>query len=129
MKRLFKKYTEWEDYKNGMYEMYKTEDEDLIRKSVYLLTNSVLFLEACKLVVKDWKITTSVHLTNNTINKKAWIGQASCNYLYKVPELLTRVAWGKLTKEQQETANNIAETVINSYLNNLENASNTKLHL
>lgn len=128
MKRLFKKYTEWEDYKNGMYEMYKTEDEDLIRKAVYLLTNSVLFLEACKSVVKDWKITTSVHLTNNTINKKAWIGQASCNYLYKVPELLTRVAWGKLTKDQQENANNIAQTVINSYLTNLENGNNTKLH-
>ncbi len=128
MKRLFEKYTEWEDYKNGMYEMYKTEDEDLIRKSVYLLTNSVLFLEACKSVIKDWKITTSVHLTNNTINKKAWIGQASCNYLYKVPELLTRVAWGKLTKRQQETANQIAETVINSYLNNLENENNTRLH-
>lgn len=128
MKRLFEKYTEWEDYKNGMYEMYKTEDEDLIRKAVYLLTNSVLFLETCKSVVKDWKITTSVHLTNNTINKKAWIGQASCNYLYKVPELLTRVAWGKLTKDQQENANNIAQTVINSYLTNLENENNTKLH-
>ncbi len=128
MKRLFEKYTEWEDYKNGMYEMYKTEDEDLIRKSVYLLTNSVLFLETCKSVVKDWRITTSVHLTNNTINKKAWIGQASCNYLYKVPELLTRVAWGKLTKDQQENANNIAQTVINSYLTNLENENNTKLH-
>ncbi len=111
-----------------MYEMYKTEDEDLIRKSVYLLTNSVLFLETCKSVVKDWRITTSVHLTNNTINKKAWIGQASCNYLYKVPELLTRVAWGKLTKDQQENANNIAQTVINSYLTNLENENNTKLH-
>lgn len=129
MKRLFEKYTEWEDYKNGMYEMYTSEDEELIRKSVYLLTNSSLFLEACKSVIKDWKITTSVHLTNNTINKKAWIGQASCSYLYKVPELLTRVAWGKLDEEQKENANKIAEIVINSYLNNLENGSNTKLHI
>lgn len=108
MKRLFEKYTEWEDYKNGMYEMYTSEDEDKIRQAVYLLTNSVLFLETCKYVVKDWKITTGVHLTNNTINKKAWLGQACCSYLYQVPELLTRVAWGKLTKEQQDTANNVA---------------------
>jgi len=129
MKRLFEKYTEWEDYNNGMYEMYKIEDEDLIRKSVYLLTNSTLFLETCKNVLKDWKVTTSVHLTNNTINKKAWLGQAACNYLYKTPELLTRVAWGKLTRCQQDSANNVAEKVINSYLTNSKNGNNTKLHL
>ncbi len=129
MKRIFAKYNEWEDFKNGMYEMYNSEDEDLIRKSVYLLTNSRMFLETCKRVVSEWKITTQVHLTNNTINKKAWLGQASCNYLYKTPELLTRVAWGKLTKDQQDKANNIAESVINSYLLNLENANNNKLHI
>lgn len=129
MKRLFEKYTEWEDYKNGMYEMYTSEDEDKISQAVYLLTNSVLFLETCKYVVKDWKTTTGVHLTNNTINKKAWLGQACCSYLYQVPELLTRVAWGKLTKEQQDTANNVAETVINSYIINLEHGNNTKLYI
>lgn len=128
MKRIFKKYTEWEDYKNGMYEMYNSEDEDLIRKSVTLLTNEDLFLETCKNVVKEWSVTTLVHLTNNTINKKAWIGQASCSYLYNVPELLTRVAWGKLTKEQQKNANNIAELVINSYIHNLKDGNNTKIH-
>lgn len=129
MKRIFEKYTEWEDYKNGMYEMYNKNDEDLIRKSVYLLTNSILFLETCKYVIKDWKVTTSVHLTNNTINKKAWIGQAACNYLYKTPELLTRVAWGKLSRLQQDNANNIAQKVINSYLSNSENENNTKLYI
>jgi len=129
MKRIFKKYTEWEDYKNGMYEMCKKEDEGLICKSVSLLTDDNLFLEICKKVVKEWGITTSVHLTNNTINKKAWIGQASCSYLYNVPELVTRAAWGKLTKEQQDKANRIAETVINSYLNNFKNGNNTKLYL
>jgi len=128
MKRLFEKYTEWEDYKNGMYEMYNGDDELLIRKSVNLLSDETLFFEACKSVIEHWKITASVHLTNNTINKKAWIGQAACSYLHKVPELLTRVAWGKLTKDQQDKANAVAEIVISSYLNNLENENNTKLY-
>lgn len=129
MKRLFEKYTEWEDFKSGMYTMYKEKEEYLIRKSVSLLTNDELFLTTCKAVVNEWKITTSVHLTNGTINRKAWLGQAACCYLYKVPELLTRVAWGKLTADQQNAANNIADTVINSYLNNLNHANNRRLHI
>lgn len=128
MKRLFKKYTDWEDYKNGMYEISNLDDTDLIKKSVNLLSDSDLFLSTCKLVVKEWPVTSSVHLTNNTINKKAWLGQASCNYLYNVPETLTRMAWGLLDCTFQDKANAIAETVINSYLNNLENAHNQKLH-
>ena len=130
MKRVFRKYTEWEDYQNGMYESHNLDDEELLLgKSVLLLTDDKLFLDTCKNVIDSWKITSSVHLTNNTINKKAWIGQASCSYLHKSPERLTRVAWGRLSKKQQETANRIAETVINSYIYNLKNGNNIKLHL
>ena len=128
MNRFFEKYTEWEDYINGMYDLYDKDNEVLIRKSVLLLKDTSLFLETCNEVINNWNVTTKVHLTNNTINKKAWLGQACCSYKFKVPELLTRVAWGKLNTQQQIDANNVAEKVINSYLINLKNGDNFKLY-
>ena len=128
MNRFFEKYTEWEDYINGMYDLYDKDNEVLIRKSVLLLKDTSLFLETCNEVINNWNVTTKVHLTNNTINKKAWLGQACCNYKFKVPELLTRVAWGKLNTKQQIDANKVAEKVINSYLINLKNGDNFKLY-
>jgi len=128
MKQFFAPYIDWEDYQNGMYTMRNDDDELLIRKSMKLLKDENLFLSVAKKVIKEWNVTTKCHLTNNEINKKAWLGQASCSYHFKVPELLTRVAWGKLTKFEQDKANSVAEKVINSYLLNIE-TSNPKLHL
>ena len=46
MKRVFRKYTEWEDYQNGMYESHNLDDEELLLgKSVLLLTDDKLFLD------------------------------------------------------------------------------------
>lgn len=128
MKRYYEKYTEWEDFKNGMYELSSEENDKLILLSCNLLSDKTKFLNACNLVIEKWKISTKVHLTNNSINKKAWLGQAACSLMHNVPELLTKVAWGKLDFRVQNTANEVAYNVINSYLLNLKNENNSKLY-
>ena len=86
-----------------------------------------LFLNTCIEVIENWTISTKVNLTNKQCNRKAWLGQASCNYKYKVPEILTRIAWSKLDIIQQYEANEIAQKVINSYELNYEK-KDTKLY-
>jgi hypothetical protein len=119
MKRIYHPYWLWEDYKNGMYELNLKNENYLIEKAIILLTDFNMFKTTALEVIKKWKVSSKVNLTNPNCNKKAWIGQASCSYKYKVPEYLTRIAWGKLTDEQRIKADNIAIEVIKIF--NIEN--------
>ena len=121
MKQFYKEYYYWEDYINGMYNIPKViEQKKYILLSIKMLSNEDLFLETCKEVLINWKISTKVNLTNKQCNRKAWLGQASCNFKYKVPEICTRFAWKELSINQQQKANKIAELIINNFELNYE---------
>jgi hypothetical protein len=113
MQRIFHHYEKWEDYLNGMYDCLEiTEDNKNIDLAITMLSDNNLFLNTCENVLINWPIATEVNLTNKSSNRKAWLGQASCSYHFKVPEMYTRIAWSKLTEQQQIEANNIAEFAI-----------------
>ena len=102
MKQIHKPYYTWECYKNGMFDIDKKQNEDLlIKKSV--------------LVLSKWKNSTDNNLSNKNINRNSWIGQSACSYNHKCPELLTRIAWGNISELQRNKANNIAKKIIKIY--------------
>jgi hypothetical protein len=128
MIQVFAEYIYWEDYINGMYEIPKKEEEELyVLSAINMLSNKELFLNTCKELLGQWRISSNVNLTNKQCNRKAWLGQAACNFKYKVPELCTRIAWSRLNQETQQEANNVADKIINSFEVNYEN-KNTKLY-
>ena len=112
MKQVYKHYTLWEDYNNGMYNLNVDNEDYLISKAEQLLTNTNQFKLVCLNVLENWKISSLVNLTNVNCNRQAWIGQSACSYCYKVPEYLTRKAWANLTMKQQEEANEVADEII-----------------
>lgn len=121
MKRFYAPYTEWEDFKNGMYEVPPKEGfSDYVQKGVYLLSDKAKFLEASKRVIMEWPIASRVNLTNPSCNRRAWIGQAACSIDHKSTETHVRKSWSLLTQRQQAEANEIADIVINSFLINHE---------
>jgi hypothetical protein len=128
MKQFYSEYENWEDFKNGMYNIpeYKNEDR-LVSLAIELLTDNELFLNTCKLILKEWPISSKVNLTNTGCNRRAWLGQAACCYKFNVPEMCTRIAWGKMSMNQQSIANSIADKIINSFEVNYER-QNTELY-
>ena len=114
MKQFYAKYTDWEDYKAGMYN-HLENDETLIESAIKLLCDPFRFFDVCKIVIKQWPISTRVNLTNLNCNRRAWIGQSACFYECSVPELLTREAWGRLSINQRHDANCIADKIINHF--------------
>lgn len=121
MKQYFAPYYNWEDFKNGMYEIPKEESRTMeIEKSVLLLSDSDSFNVLCETVLREWKISSMVNLTNTSCNRRAWLGQASCNYKYKVTETSTRMAWAELSEEKQIYANEIATKWIKIFESNYE---------
>ena len=107
-------YSEWEDYKSGMYDTPVDIQQEVI-KSIDLLSNKQKFKEACENVASNWPNSTSTHLHNPHINQKAWLGQAACCFNHAATERATKVAWKELSPDTQKKANFIAQKVIDEY--------------
>jgi hypothetical protein len=116
MNRIHHPWHLWEDYKYNFYDN-STLDKEAVNKSVYVLKNLHVFEKALKHIINNWKYSCEQNLTNENLNKIAYLGQASCAYLYNIPQTITMKAWSELTKEEQENANNLALKYLNIWLN------------
>ena len=122
MKQIFKPYTKWEDFLNGMYTLNDVIDKDKkVIGAITLLSNQKAFYMALKEVLTNWPIASKVNLTNKQQNRNAWLGAAACMYIHNTPEYLTRIAWGLLNKDVQQKANNIADKIIIEFENKNHN--------
>lgn len=118
IKPIWKNYTEWEDYKNKMYE--NNNDREIIKQCYEILTSDNL-KENMKDTTETYIVSTKVNLTNKMFNPVSWLGQATCNLLIGASAKETCQAWLQMTKEQQEKANNIAKEVIEEWRKKYEN--------
>lgn len=114
--QIFEHYEKWEDYINGMYRNEQENADYFIGKAKIVLSDPYLFKDVALNVISNWIIATSVNFTNNGINKRAWLGQASCCYKYNVPEFFTRIAWKELTEYQRISANLVAKEIIHNWI-------------
>lgn len=125
MDRVYYHYELWEDYQNGMYNEVKEGRDERIQKAIYILGDESRCIEAMRMVTNEWKIATLQNLTNESCNRRAWLGQTCCNIQCGVKEDETRQAWGLLSEEQRKKANHCADVVIkeweNEYMKTLPN--------
>lgn len=115
-KQVYAPYWEWEDFNAGMYEDYPNKTfQTMVKNSVSVLADSEFFLQSSLRMVNEWKVSAVVNLTNPNGNKRAWIGQATCCYMYGCSERATRQAWATLTEAQRSEANKAADKLISHY--------------
>lgn len=113
MVRIFHHYLLWEDYKNGMWTRLKPTDEsDFIEKAILFTGDYQLYGSYMMKVAEHWPICCEQNLSNLSQNRRAWIGQAASCMAINCPEYITRQAWGCLTQQQQDDANEMADTAI-----------------
>lgn len=111
MKQVYYHYTEWEDFRNGMYDEIKDGRQSRVQKAVELLSNPDLLYIQMSRVPREWRKCTEQNFTNASINHQAFLGQTACNIWAGVKEDETREAWGLLTNEQRRKANRVADRV------------------
>jgi hypothetical protein len=120
--RIYHHYEMWEDWKNGFYNNCSGEERIIKKQSVLKMFNSEkLTLENMYRVINEWKFSCEHNLTNNSLNKIAYIGQAACCIYDKVPCDVTMECWSELTNEVQERANKNALEVLNKWIQNNKN--------
>jgi hypothetical protein len=116
--RIFHTYDKWECHKAGFYKPTKEdwshqECEDEFKR---ILSDQSLFGEILSKVIVEWKNSCEHYLTNTSMNRIAWLGQAAVCYHSGVPSRYSG-AWMDLDKKTREKADNTALTYLNKWMN------------
>lgn len=113
MNKIYTNHKEWEDANSGMYDCPSSTDDPLkVSLSAELLANAPRFFNAAMEMVDTWTVSAKTNLSNRSRNRQAWIGQATCCYVFGAKEHQVKEAWHTLTKKQQDDANEAADEVI-----------------
>lgn len=118
MQRIYHTWEKWECYPAGFYEDNPpngmTKDK-AIQKYVDLLTDIELFESVLEKVIAEWKNSCEHYLTNERMNRIAWLGQAALAYEYHIPACF-RVGYHLLSEEQRRKADESALKYLNKWL-------------
>ena len=117
MEAIRSKYFLWETYLNGMYKtLSEIDNYDLyFNNAIKMLTDQKMFYETGIDLINNWTISCDNFLTNNHVNRIAFIGQASCCYKFSCPEIVTKSAWRTMDFISKDLANKTAQLIIKNY--------------
>ncbi len=117
IKQLYVPYWQWEEWINGMYRNVHSDFEwEMIRKTIAFISDYEKFGTAMERVIIEWPRTMLNAFTNPSINKRAFLGQCAVQFEINCPEWITRQAWGKISEQERNDANKIADVLINEWV-------------
>ena len=131
LKRVYHHHDRCEEYKSQMWKIIPVEKrEALIQQSYALLVDIPAFEKVMMQLIDAWPNSCEANLTPMVINHRAWMGQAACAFNHGASEDLTKLAWCRLTEEEQHLANLAANRVIDfwreRYVQNLAAKKNRR---
>ena len=113
MSRTWHPYWNWECYQHGMWKRVPRDQErELILKAVAFTGDTELYGLWMMRAIEAFKVSCEHHLTDESLNKQAYIGHAACALAEGFPEYIVRKAWGLLTQEQRDKANRKADAAL-----------------
>lgn len=118
MNRIYHTWDKWECFRAGFYEnsppgiMTQEEGEEKYRE---FLADLKCFEKALKALIVEWKHSCEHYLTNENMNRIAWLGQAAMAYAHRIPSCC-RGGFNRLTEQQQKDADKMALKYLNKWL-------------
>jgi ParB-like chromosome segregation protein Spo0J len=116
--RILHTWEKWECYRAGFYAerppggLSQEDGEELYRE---FLSDLGRFEAALKHITTNWKHSCEHYLTNDRMNRIAWLGQAAAAYAIQMPSCC-RGGYHRLTEEQQVDADAMALLYLNEWL-------------
>lgn len=116
-KRVYFTWDKWECYPAGFYEGQHPKLTDDECRSAYreFLSDLPRFQSAMYRVLKEWKNSSMHYLTNESMNRIAWLGQAAACIEMGIPSKY-RSGYFLLTPEKQKAADAVALEYLNRWL-------------
>lgn len=118
MERIYHTWDKWECYPAGFYETKPPKgmtDEQARQEYARFLRNPERFREALRGVLADWPNSCEHYLSNERMNRIAWLGQAAMCYATGVPQEF-RGGYNRLTRTEQRRADEVALEALNQWL-------------
>lgn len=118
LKRIYHTWDKWESYYAGFFEDKDPNGrstEECLAEYQRILGNLEVFEAGLKRVLKEWPKSCEHNLTNESMNRVAWLGQASGCILFGVPSSF-RAGYNLLTEEQKHAADTLALKYLNIWL-------------
>jgi hypothetical protein len=111
MKRIYHPWDKWEDYKHNFYGGVRDDypRDNTLKLYADFLRNLPAFEAALKTITSEWKYSCEHNLTNISMNRIAYLGQASCALTYGVPHSLSMGGYNLLTDEEKIAADAMAQ--------------------
>lgn len=116
--RVYHTWEKWECFKAGFYEerapegMTQDQGEEQYRE---FLADLSRFEEALKVIISEWKYSSEHYLTNERMNRIAWLGQAAVAQALGIPSCC-RGGYHRLTDGQKKDADEMALKYLNRWL-------------
>lgn len=116
--RILHTWEDWECYKAGFYAerppggLLQEEGEEIYAE---FLSDLKRFGAALNGVISEWKNSCEHYLTNDRMNRIAWLGQASAAYATQMPSGC-RGGYNRLSAEDRQKADELALEYLNKWL-------------
>lgn len=115
--RIYHTYDKWECHKAGFYKSKKEgmTNEQCINAYAEFLRDDNKFRETLEKIITEWKYSCEHYLTNKSMNRIAWLGQAAMCYATGVPSIYCS-GFNLLSEQEQIKANETALEYLNRWL-------------
>lgn len=116
-KRIFHTYDKWECHKAGFYanSVDGKKADECEREYYHFLSDDERFKSGLEGVINEWVNSCQHYLTNKSMNRIAWLGQAAMCYSTGIPSKYCS-GFNLLTDDQKHHANMIALEYLNLWL-------------
>lgn len=118
MKRIYHTWDKWECYRAGFYETKaKGGLTDAQSEQAYaaFLRDLTQFRAGLEIVLATWVKSCEHYLTNENMNRIAWLGQAAACVMLGLPRRY-RAGYNHLTDEEKRAADALALEYLNRWL-------------
>lgn len=119
MKRIFHTWDKWECYPAGFYEDHPADrtitDEQAVDAYRDFLRDIPAFEAALQRVLTEWPNSCEHYLTNERMNRIAWLGQASMCIANGIPSRF-RGGYNRMTDAEKAAADAAALAALNQWL-------------
>lgn len=115
--RIFHTFDKWE---NVEYDFFATNHKKWSKiqcewKYKTFMVDLDEFEDVLLDIINEWPNACEHNLTNRSLNRIAWLGQAAMAYKYNIPSIYSS-GWQLLDKDEQASANFVAWNILNIWL-------------
>jgi hypothetical protein len=118
VKRIYHHWNDWECVPAGMYETTCALSDDEAKDAcASFLRDSERFKKGLRRVLTEWPISCEQFLSNESINRIAWLGQSAMCIETGIPSQF-KGGFKRLSPAEQKTANALADRYLKLWIRN-----------